>query len=263
MTSVACTPYGIGVISYYRQFLGNPVLGRYVTEWSHPTPLDRYSWGFFALLVISGAVILITWRQGTRPDPLLLGIAAVLLMLAFTAIRNQAWFGIGGSLLAADTLARRSGGRGPEFGAGFRRALAGLLAALGLASLGVLAVTPVSQFDSQIPERAVTVAATVAAAHPGMHVLGDDRTSAPLLWQQPALFGRVAFDPRIEEYTSREMTAYIRFLLLQGAHWQRLMTGYQIVVVSRQGHPQLADALARLPGWRIVYQGRDGLVLAR
>ena len=108
------------------------------------------------------------WRQGTRPDPLLLGIAAVLLMLAFTAIRNQAWFGIGGSLLAADTLARRSGGRGPEFGAGFRRALAGLLAALGqfLAKAGGSRITiwkrwPTSSYplrrSNVLPSRNVTL----------------------------------------------------------------------------------------------------------
>ncbi len=106
VASVACTPYGAGVIGYYRLFPGNPVLGRYVIEWSLPSPLDVFSWGFFALLVISGAVIAIAWRRHTRPDPLLLGITTVLLVLAFTAARNQAWFGIGGSLLVADTLAR-------------------------------------------------------------------------------------------------------------------------------------------------------------
>jgi hypothetical protein len=262
VASVACTPYGPGVIGYYRRFIGNPALGRYITEWSHPTPLNRFSWAFFTLLVMLGAVILIAWRRGTRPDPLLLGTATVLLVLAFTAIRNQAWFAIGGSLLAADILAHGRKPR-PAFSPGFQRAIAGLLATLGLTSLCVLGVTPVSKFVSQVPQRAVSVAAAVASAHRGMHVLGDDLASAPLLWQDPALFGRVAFDARVEQYTGRELTGYTDFLFQRGAHWQRLLSGYQLVVVSRQGHPQLVAALARLPGWHVAYQGRDGLVLIR
>jgi hypothetical protein len=263
VASVACTPYGIGVIGYYRRFIGNPVLSRYIVEWARPSPLDRFSWCFFGLLVLSAAAVVIAWRRGTRPDPLLLGITGLLLALAFSAVRNQAWFGFGGSLLAADTLARSSGGPGPAFSTATRRTVASVLAALALASLGVLAVTPDSQFGTQVPQRAVDVAAALAAAHPATRILGDDWASTPLLWQHPALLGRVAFDIRVEQYTSRELTAYIDFLFRRGPHWQRLMTGYQIVVVSRQGHPQLADALARLPGWRVVYRGRDGLVLAR
>jgi hypothetical protein len=41
------------------------------------------------------------------------------------------------------------------------------------------------------------------------------------------------------------------------------MRGYDIVVVSRQQHRWLVTALVRLPGWRVVYSGRDGLVLER
>ncbi|HEY6276041.1 MAG TPA: hypothetical protein VIX86_06885 [Streptosporangiaceae bacterium] len=262
VASVACTPYGIGVAGYYRRFIGNPVLGQHITEWSHPSPLDRFSWGFFALLVISGAVVVIAWRRGIRPDPLVLGIAGVLLVLAFTAVRNQAWFGFGGSLLAADTLAR-GGGAGPVFGTAFRRVLAAGLAGLALASAAVLAMTPDSQFDTQIPQRAIDVTAALAATHPAMRILADDSASTPLLWQHPGLFGRVAFDARIEQYTSPELTGYVDFLFTQGAHWPRLMSGYQIVVVSRPAHPGLATALARMPGWRVVYAGRDGLVLLR
>jgi hypothetical protein len=262
VTSVACTPYGLGVIDYYRRFIGNAVLSRNIVEWSRPSPLDRYSWAFFGVLVISVAAVVIAWRRGGRPDPLLLGMTGVLLVLALSAVRNQAWFGIGGSLLAADTLAR-SGASGPAFGPAFRRGLATGLAGLAVASLATLALTPDSQFDTQVPQRAIDVVVALAASHPAMRILGDDWASAPLLWQHPELFGRVAFDIRVEQYTGRELTSYTDFLFEQGAHWQRLLSGYQLVVVSRQGHPRLAAALARLPGWRVAYQGRDGLVLIR
>ena len=50
--SVICTPYGTGVIHYYKAVNSvTPALSRYVTEWERPDPLYLVSIGFFALLV--------------------------------------------------------------------------------------------------------------------------------------------------------------------------------------------------------------------
>jgi len=42
-----------------------------------------------------------------------------------------------------------------------------------------------------------------------------------------------------------------------------LLRGYDLVVVNRKQHGWLGTALTRLPGWRVVYSGHDGLVLER
>jgi hypothetical protein len=260
--AVLCTPYGTGVISYYARFAGNPVLARNIVEWSQPAPLDPFSWAFFTLVLATAVAVAVGWRRGARPDPLLLGLAVVLLALAMTAVRNQAWFAFGGSLLAADTLARSRPGQVPVLGRAFRRVLAGLLATLALASLGVLAVTPSSQFESEMPQQAIGVAAAIAARQPALRVLGDDWSGTPMLWLYPAMFGRVGFDIRLEQYSSAQLSAYIDFLFAHPG-WQQAMRGYSIVVVSRREHPQLAADLERVHGWRIVYRDRDGLVLER
>jgi hypothetical protein len=258
-----CTPYGTGVIRYYTSLIGNPALSHNVLEWAPPNPLYAVSWGFFALLLVTLAAVVVAWRRGTRPDPLVCALAVMLLALALTAIRNQAWFGFGGSLLAADTLARSNGGRVAVLGKTFCRVLAGALAALAVLSLGALGMTPASKFESLIPRRAIDVAAALARKNPAVHVLGDDWCGSPMLWLHPAMFGRVAFDARFEQYSQSEFTAFAEFVRAQGPGWQRVMRGYDLVVVSRDERPKLAAALPRLPGWRVVYADRHGLVLER
>jgi len=206
--------------------------------------------------------VAIGWRRGVRPDPLLLGLALVMLALALSAVRNQAWFAFGGSLLAADTLARGRRDQVPVLGRAFRQVLVGLLATTALVSICVLAVTPTSQFESEMPQRAMGAAVAMAVRNPALRVLGDDWSGTPMLWLYPAMVGRVGFDIRLEQYSSRQLNEYIDFLFAHPG-WQRVMRGYSIVVVSRREHPRLAADLERVPGWRIVYRDRDGLVLER
>lgn len=260
--SVVCTPYGVGVFRYYRSLIGNPVLTHNIVEWAPPSPLYPFSWAFFALTLVTVVTVVIVVRRGTRPDFFLGIVAVVLLALALTAVRNQAWFGLGGSLLAADTLAR-GGGRPPLPGKAFQWGITGILLALALASLGTLAVTPTSQFESLISSRAIDVAAETAAGNPAMRVLGDDYSGTAMLWLHPAMFGRVGFDTRFEQYPAAELGSYFDFLYVRGHRWQQVASGYGLIVVSRHWNSRLTGALAGLPGWRVVYQGRSGIVLER
>jgi hypothetical protein len=151
----------------------------------------------------------------------------------------------------------------PSLGTWFSGASATVLTVAALGAFGMLAVRPDGQYESLIPRRAIAAAATVAAAHPAAHILGDQWASPPLLWHYPATFGRVAFDPRLEQYSPALLSSYADFLTARGRDWQRALRGYSVVVVSRRHGGRLAGALARLPGWRVVYSGRDGLVAVR
>jgi hypothetical protein len=262
--SVLCTPYGTGVLHYYKAVNSvTPALSRYVTEWERPDPLYLVSMGFFAVLAATVIALAIAWRRGTRPDPLLAAIAAGTLLLALSAIRNQAFFGFAGGLLAADTLARSTNALPPVVGRAFSRATAAALAAAALTGIGLIAAEPGGTFESLVPARAIGAAAALAASHPGARVLADEWSSPPLLWLHPAMFGRVGFDARLEQYSVAELNSYAEFLSARAPAWQRLLRGYSIVLVSRQHHDGLASALARVPGWRVAYAGRDGLVLER
>ncbi len=261
--AVICTPYGTGVLQDYERFIGNPELTHNIVEWATPSPLDPFSWAFFALIPAVAFAVALAWRRGARPDPLLCGLALLLLAVAFTAVRNQQWFAFAGSLLAADALARGNDGSVPGVGDAFRKVTAGVLVLLAVISVGVLALTSSQQFQSEIPRRAIDVAAALAAGNPGIRILGDPWSGPSMLWLHPATTGRVGFDARMELYSERELSAYFDFLSVRGNRWQRVTNGYGIIVASRVHDPALTGALARLPGWRVAFQDRNGLVLMR
>jgi len=262
--SVLCTPYGTGVIGYYKSVNRvAPALSHYVTEWQRPNPLYLVSMGFFALLMATVAAVAVAWRRGTRPDPVLAAITLGLLAMALTAIRNQAFFAFAGGLLAADTLARSSAGRAPALSQAFSRVIAGVLAAAALLGAGLIATEPAGKFESLVPVRAIDVAATLAARHRGARILADEWSSPPMLWLHPATFGRVGYDARLEQFSVAQLRAYATFLSARRPGWQHLLRGYDVVVVNRKQHGWLGTALTGLPGWPEVYSGRDGLVLER
>ena len=262
--SVLCTPYGTGVIGYYKSVNRvAPALSHYVTEWQRPNPLYLVSMGFFALLIAVVIAIAVAWRRGTRPDPVLAAIALGLLVMALTAIRNQAYFAFAGSLLAAGTLARSSAGRSPALSQAFSRVTAGVLAAAALIATGLIATEPAGKFESLVPVRAIDVAAALAARHPGARILADEWSSPPTLWLHPATFGRVGYDARLEQFSVSQLRAYATFLSARRPGWQDLLRGYDIVVVNRKQHDWLGTALTRLPGWQVAYSSRAGLVLER
>jgi hypothetical protein len=248
-------------VGYYARFPGNPPLSRYVAEWAPPNPLSSFSWAFFVVLLVILVAVFLAWRRGARPDPVLAGLAVLVLALALTAVRNQAWFGFGGTLLAADMAARASAGRTPVFGTAFSRTVTGLLAGLAVASMVALGVTPDSQFFRQTPRRAINVAAELAVQHPALRVLGDDYSGTALLWLRPAVTGRVGFDVRFELY-GPELQTFSDFLFVRGSAWDRVVRGYGLVVASSL-HPELVRKLTTLSGWRVVFEDRSGIVIIR
>jgi hypothetical protein len=194
---------------------------------------------------------------------LLATVTLALLVLALTGVRFQAWFAFGASLLAADALARARRHPVPALAAPFRFVTAAVLTVLAVASLVVAVLTPVSRFQSGVPARAIGAAAQIAARHPGMTILGDDWSGSPMLWLDPGAVGRVGFDARLEQYPPAQIAAYYDFVNVAGPRWWRVTKGYGLIVISREQHPALAQALVRLPGWRVVYGDRVGLVLER
>jgi len=261
--SAVCTPYGSAIVSDDLSFIGNPVLARNIVEWGPQRAGSPVSWIFFAMAAATAVAVLVAWRRGARPDPLLAGLTPVLLGLSIVAMRNQVWFGMSASLLASEALARAKPGRPQLVGTALSRLTAIVLGALALAGVITLAVTPERQFYREVPLRSMNAAAEVAARHPAMKILGDEASGSAMLWLHPSLLGRVGFDWRLDQYSASQLTAYFDFMLVRGDRWQRVMRGYDIVVVSRVQAPELAAALTRLAAWRVVHRDPAGLVLVR
>ena len=120
------------------------------------------------------------------------------------------------------------------------------------------------QFQIRIPGHAIDVAAAPGGKRsPADRILSDPWSGTAMLWLHPATIGRVGFDARMELYSASELSAYFDFVFVRGHRWQRVTHGYGIIVASRAQDPGLAGALGSLPGWRVVYRDRTGLVLQR
>ena len=256
-----CTPYGFGVVRYYRSLIGNPELSAAGTEWTPPNPAHPDSWAFFAIVIAVAVAFLVGWRNGARPK-LELGILGVVTLgVALLAFRNTPWFAFAGCLLAADM---HVGSAAPvAVAASFRRAIASALAACAVIAGIEMARAPASNYVASVPHRAIDRAADIAARNPRLAVLADQWSAVGLLWFHPNLTGRVAFDVRAEQYSQDQLDSLFAFMTADGSQWQRLLRGYNLVVVSRRWHPRLALEMTRMAGWRVVYSDISGVVAER
>jgi hypothetical protein len=101
--TVVCTPYGLGIIAYYRSVMENPVFARVVQEWQ-PTTLSPGNLQFLGLIAIVAAVLVLALRRGLRPSPLVLALTLVLIAGGIHTIRYQAWAAFPAAVLATDIL---------------------------------------------------------------------------------------------------------------------------------------------------------------
>jgi hypothetical protein len=197
--ALLASPYGLHLVAYYRLMLLRPPLAKYVTEWQPPSP-HGITLGFFATAVVAAGLYLRHRRALSRFERWALPL---LLVAALTAVRNVLWFELAlavslPSLIdAAWPRATRAPGR--------RVGIAVAAASIVLAAFVVAAQLqrPAAWFDGK---RTPALAASVAQAA-GAHglVAASDLDADWLLWQQPALAGRVVYDVRFELFDGPEL----------------------------------------------------------
>jgi hypothetical protein len=83
-----------------------------------------------------------------------------------------------------------------------------------------------------------------------------------LLWSQPQLRGRVAFDARFELLTSRQVASIGAFQSRVG-DWRRAVRGYRVVVLDRRDDGKLQKALVESGAMKMVQTNGDVVVLRR
>jgi hypothetical protein len=260
--TVFANPYGLSVLDYYRSLIGNSVVRQYIAEWGPPSFGNVFSIGFIAMLIATCLVqgyVLGKGRRISAPSAALLVLTA---LLASQGIRYQAWFGIVAAAFNSEALA--AAGRAPhELPTRVKRSLFGLVVTCAIAATGVVLVTSNATYEQLQPTGAMAAAAAYANDHPTVRVLADDTTSSALLWKYPSLQGRVAFDARLEQFDQGDLRRWFQFITVSGPSWMDAARGYDVAVVSRQDHPQLARALERERGWASLYSDADGLVAVR
>lgn len=211
--TLLATPYGTGIIHYYRATLANPQFSRIVTEWKPVTSVPVLAIPLFALIAYTLYTLVRAFRRAragqVEHTPLFDVLVLVLLAAgAIDAVRNITWFGLAVVILLPAAITKRRGGRR----APLRRARVNRLLAIGMTAIAALAAIviltqPDSWFTSTYPSKAVQTLKPLIARDPNVKIFADVRYADWLIWTNPRLFsGRVAYDTSLELLTSKQLS---------------------------------------------------------
>lgn len=252
------SPYGLSLADYYASTLFNPAFGAMLNEWM-PTTLAPGTAPFFALGLLA------VWLAGrcrgafTRFEALaLLGTFAGGLL----ATRSVVWFALAAILLLPSALdgvlpAARTGAGLPRLNVALALGSVGALALL----LVVTLVRPASWFERPYPPAAADAVAVAATRHPSARVYADAKYADWLLWREPQLRGRVAYDIRFELLTTERIAEIYNFNNPGGA-WREPARGHRILVLDESVSARPIREL-RADGARVLYRGAGAVILER
>jgi hypothetical protein len=250
------TPYGLDIFDYYHLLLVDPPFGDAIVEWQRTTPRGLTAI-FFVVLVLSA--VLVAWQR-RRLTLFEIAVLALLAVSALDAVRGIGWFALGAAMFVPNALDGAL--RKPDEVQMPRAnlAVATLLPAAALVTLGIVASRPATWFEREWPEGAL---AAVRSAGPQARVYPSDRHADWLLWHLPELEGRVAYDVRFELLSKEQFRQIAYFDNERGAGWKRSADAYRVVVIDESsGESHTADLLTE-PGARAAFREGDVTVVVR
>jgi hypothetical protein len=160
---------------------------------------------------------------------------------------------------ALTAVARRSGqaSRRPRL----NLVLLGAAAAVALVSVTSAATKPDSGFEESYDSRVLARVTAIARHEPRLRVYADLPFSDWLLWHEPHLAGRVAYDARVELLRPAQLRELAHPLARHGTgEGDDLLHGYGLLVLDTSD-PGSRLLLAR-PGARLVMDS-NGVAVAR
>ena len=135
------------------------------------------------------------------------------------------------------------------------------LAAVGVMAVNVLGSGAGTLVGSNNPAAAAAVAKAVREA-PGSKVFADVHYADWLIWEQPALAGRIAFDARFELLSQRQLAKVATFNN-PGQSWRTTAAGYAILVLDRANDGVAVRALNRDPRATVLFSNPQLVVFER
>ena len=255
------TPYGLSIVSYYRSTLTNPAFRRFLSEWAPPTLFSVQGAVFFVLA--AGVAVIV----GRRPRDL---TRFELTALVFTAVggllaaRSIPWFAYTALLLLPAVTERAW----PERTAAGRDSwLTSALAVVACLTAVVMLVTaarwPQTRFTAAYPSSAVAAVARATDRHPKARVLASYELADWLLFSDPSLRGRIAFDGRWELLSGAQMSAALDYLYQSGNDWDRVARGYSVFVLDPGREPGLVTTYDGQRNMRALYRSSQAVVYER
>jgi hypothetical protein len=257
--AAAClaSPFGLGLVHYYRETLLNPSFRQLVTEWQ-PAKLTLWLVPLYAVAALS------FWLLGRRPAqfPSFERLALVLLVaIAFLSVRNVVWLALAIVPLLAPALdAELPRARPAPVRANTALALGA--AAFAVVSLLAAAARPTEAYTAPYPPAAAEVVARAAAHDASLRIFSDVRYADWLLFLHPELAGRIAFDARFELLSVKQLTRIARWTSASGS-WRKAIGGARVILIDPGTEGADAQALLTDPGTRQLFRNRQIAVLLR
>lgn len=257
---VLASPYGLALPGYYRRVLGNAAIRRAADEWGRSTLGNQPV--FFVLLAVAIVVAAIAARRGIRPlFPLAVVVSTA--VFGFIAVRNVIWFALAIAAILPSLLDAAWPSRGAPRSRNFNLLVAGfgLVFALAVAAwVGAKADTWVAQ--KYPPSLAATVS-RAASADPKARILANEAWADWLLYEDPSLAGRIAYDIRYELLTEGELDRILTFQREQGPRWQTVAAPFPLLVLDHNTDKGAVRWFADRPGTQVLARAGGGVILRR
>jgi hypothetical protein len=253
------SPYGFQLVGYYRSTLFNPAFHALVNEWQ-PTTLSAVTASFFILLAGAGWLLGRSRTALTRFEWFALAATGV---AGLDAVRNIGYFALVALMFLPSALDRAWPAKQSAPG---RRldALVSLaaLAAVGLVALNVFGGRP-NSLDGPNDPVAARAVVTALDRTPGARVFADVRYADWLIWEQPSLAGRIAYDIRFELLSRKQLAAIYAFNDPLSRGWQVASAGYSVLALDRHDDARAVTSLDRDPRARVLFSNRELVVFER
>lgn len=257
---VLASPYGLALPGYYRRVFGNSAIRRAADEWGRSTFGNQPV--FFVLLAVAVVVAAVAARRGFRPlFPL--AVVASTAVFGFIAVRNVVWFALAIAAILPSLLDVAWPSHGAPRSRNFNLLVAGfgLVFVLGVAAwVGAKADTWVTQ---KYPPRLAAAVSRAASADPGARILANEAWADWLLYEDPSLAGRIAYDIRYELLTEGELDRLFTFQREQGPRWQTVAASFPLLVLDRGTDKGAVRWFADRPSTRVLARTGGGVILRR
>ena len=256
---VLASPYSYHLLGYYRlMFLDSPAT-KVIVEWQAPKPTG-YLLVFFAVAIATVALTLWKRRRLALYD---IGVIAATLVGALKSSRGIVWFSLAVVVLLPVALDGLLGDRPSPIHRRIGLVLsAGFLAVL-VATFGMLVPRGDGWYAKLWPHHAAQLVAANARQLPATTAIYPGDTHGDwLLWMEPSLRGRIAFDVRFELLNGREINA-IRHFKSMKPDWLVALAGDRIVVLDTANSRSQIKALRAEPGARVLYEDATTIAIRR
>jgi hypothetical protein len=248
------TPFPLQIPHYYATTVFNSSF-QYLGQWQ-PTTLSLAS---LPLFVLAFGFVWLAARPGSNLSRIEKLAGLLLVVFAFLAVRNWVWLALGAVALAPTALAGASARSRRPIAIPLNQVCAVTGSLLALIAAAILAAGH-SSFNTTFPDPAAHAVARLAAANPKARIFASARWGDWLLWKEPQLEGRVAYDARAELFTSQQFKT-IALARTTPALLPELRRKYRIFLVDRSDEPGVYSTLRR-EATSVAFDNGDTLVVS-